>query len=177
MEAWDTTYVETGATLTCGDDTTTVGALAPVPQYHVLHVGDPLVLTRSLEPAVPWRHGQPGSARIGCTLPAAFEAARVGQRVILDDGKMTGVIESVAADELRVRILTASPRGSRLRAEKGINLPDTDLGVAAVTDADLPLLEVAAAHADMVAMSFLRHERDVDEVHATSGESGPSTSG
>ncbi len=33
-----------------------------------------------------------------------------------------------------------------------------------MTDADLPLLEVAAAHADMVAVSFLRHERDVDQV-------------
>ena len=31
-----------------------------------------------------------------------------------------------------------------------------------MTDADLPLLRVAAAHADMVALSFLRHERDVD---------------
>jgi pyruvate kinase len=114
---------------------------------------------------VPWRHGQPGHARIGCTLPAAFATARPGQRVILDDGKMTGVIESVTADEIALRILTASPRGSRLRAEKGINLPETDLPVGAVSDADLPLLEVAAAHADMVGVSFLRHERDVDDVH------------
>jgi pyruvate kinase len=165
VEVWDTTYVETGATLSCGGDVTRVGTLARIPQYHVLQVGDPLVLTLAVDPVVPWRHGQPGCARIGCTLPAAFEAAKIGQRVILDDGKMTGVIESVAADELRIRVLTATPRGSRLRAEKGINLPDTDLPVAAVTDADLPLLAVAAAHADMVALSFLRHERDVDTVH------------
>jgi len=165
VEVWDTTYVETGTTLTCDGDTTRVGILSRISQCHVLLVGDLLVLTNDLEPAAPWRQGQPGCARIGCTLPAAFEAARVGQRVILDDGKMTGVIEGVAVDELRVRILTASPRGSRLRAEKGINLPDTDLPVAAVTDADLPLLEVAATHADMVAVSFLRHETDVDRVH------------
>jgi len=165
VEVWDTTYVETETTLACDGDTTRVGALAPTPQFHVLRVGDLLVLTNDLEPAAPWNHGQPGCARIGCTLPAAFEAAKVDQRVILDDGKMTGVIEGVAVDELRVRILTGSPRGSRLRAEKGINLPDTDLPVAAVTDADLPLLEVAAAHADMVAVSFLRHEGDVDRVH------------
>lgn len=35
-----------------------------------------------------------------------------------------------------------------------------------MTDADLPLLGVAAAHADVVALSFLRHERDVDDMHA-----------
>ncbi len=31
-----------------------------------------------------------------------------------------------------------------------------------MTDADLPLLRMAAAHADMVALSFVRHESDVD---------------
>ena len=85
--------------------------------------------------------------------------------MILDDGKMTGVIDAVANGELHVRIISAGTRGSRLGAEKGINLPDSDLAATAVSDADLPLLEVAALHADMVALSFLRHERDVDELH------------
>jgi pyruvate kinase len=164
VEVWDTTYVETGAELSCDGDATRVGRLPIIPQYHLLRTGDPLVLTRDLEPAVPWRHGQPGCARIGCTLGAAFEATQVGQPVVLDDGRMTGIIENVDADEFRVRILTASPTGSKLRAEKGINLPKTDLPVPAVTDADLPLLEVAAAHADMVALSFLHSEHDIDDV-------------
>ncbi len=55
-------------------------------------------------------------------------------------------------------------RGSKLRAEKGINLPEADLPVVVVTDDDLPLLRVAAAHADMVALSFLRDECDVDTI-------------
>ncbi|HYA68352.1 MAG TPA: pyruvate kinase, partial [Acidimicrobiales bacterium] len=165
VEAWDTTYVETGTTLSCDGDTADVGTLAPVAQFHVLHVGDLLRLTGDPEPAVPWRHGQAATARIGCTLPAALKAAKPGQRVILDDGKMTGVVERVTVGEVEVRILTAAPRGTRLRAEKGINFPETELPVRAVTDDDLPLLEVAAAHADMVAVSFLRHECDVDEVH------------
>src|ERR1019366_408393 len=97
--------------------------------------------------------------------PAAFVAAKVAQRVILDDGKVTGVIEGATSDELHVRILSAAAKGSRLRAEKGINLPDTDIAATAVSDADLPLLEVAAVHADMLAVSFLRHENDVDDIH------------
>ena len=98
VEVWDTTYVETGTTLACAGDATRVGMLSRVPQCHVLGVGDLVVLTTDVEPAAPWRHGQPGDARIGCTLPAALEAAKIGHRVILDDGKMTGVIESVAAE-------------------------------------------------------------------------------
>jgi pyruvate kinase len=165
VEIWDTTYLETDTALSCQGDVATVGELPRVPQFHLLCVGDVLVLTRQLDPATPWRHGQPGIPRIGCTFPAAFEAVRVGQRVILDDGKLTGIIEGVTPDELHVRILSAAAKGSRLRSEKGINLPDTDLTAAAVSDADLPLLEVAATHADMVAVSFLRHENDVDEIH------------
>ncbi len=71
-------------------------------------------------------------------------------------------MEQAGPDEIVVRIVSASPRGSKLRSEKSINLPETDLPVPAVTEADLPLLQVAAAHADMVALSFIRHERDVD---------------
>jgi len=162
-EVWDTTYLETGTILSCDGQSTPIGTLAPIPHYHLLRVGDELELTRQLTPAQPWRHGHAGRARLGCSLASAFEAAAVGQRVILDDGKLTGMIENVTADEVVVRITSAAPDGSRLRAEKGINLPDTDLPVGSVTDADLPLLEVAAGHADMVALSFLRHESDVDD--------------
>ena len=161
-EVWDTTYVETGAELGCAGDVTTVGAIPAVLQYHVLAPGDRLCLTVGLEPAAPWSHGQPGRARIGCTMPAVFEVARPGYHVVLDDGRLAGVVEAVRPGEIDLRIVTASERGSKLRAEKGINMPEADLPVDAVTDADVPLLRVAAAHADMVAMSFLRHESDVD---------------
>ncbi|MCU4186707.1 hypothetical protein K6U06_20250 [Acidiferrimicrobium sp. IK] len=166
---WDTTYVETGASLSCGADTTTVGPLPAVAHHHLLWAGDSLVLTRDLTPAAPWRHGQPGQARIGCTLPAVFDSARPGDRVILDDGKMAATVEEVTPDELRLRIVSSAARGSKLRAEKGINLPDTDLGIPVAGDTDLPLLRVAAAHADMVAVSFLRHERDVDQIREILG--------
>jgi len=131
-----------------------------------LRVGDLLCLTESLEPAEPWAHGEPGAARIGCTLPGALAAVAPGQHVLLDDGKITGVVETAGRGEVVVRIETAGPRGSRLRAEKGINLPDANLRAEPVTDADLPFLEVAAAYADMVALSFVRHEDDVDSMRA-----------
>ena len=164
-EVWDTTYLESGTELACDLDRTVVGTLEAVAQFHLLRIGDELMLTRSLDPAEPWHHGQAGTAYIGCTLPEVFAAARPGQRVILDDGRITGQIDAVGTDELRIRVTGALPGGSKLRGEKGINLPETPLPVPVVTDADLPLLEIAARLADMVALSFVRDEHDVDLLH------------
>lgn len=105
-------------------------------------------------------------ATVDCTLPEVLEALQPGHRVLLDDGKLTGVVEQVEVEHVDVRILAASPQGTRLRAEKGINLPDTDLNVPIVTAADRPLLEFAARRADMIALSFLRHEGDIETVRA-----------
>jgi pyruvate kinase len=45
----------------------------------------------------------------------------------MDDGKFAGVVESVAADALVVRLTTVVAGQAKLRAEKGLNLPDTVL--------------------------------------------------
>ena len=58
-------------------------------------------------------------------------AVSVGDRVWLDDGKFGGVARRVAPDAIEVEITQAPPGGGRLRAEKGINLPDTTLSIAA----------------------------------------------
>ncbi len=173
-EVWDTTYLETGTEMTCDLDRTSVGPLAAVAQFHFLRIGDELRLTRNLDPVEAWRHGQAGVAGIGCTLPEVFAVARPGERMILDDGRITGQIESVGPDELCLRVTGASPGGSKLGGEKGINLPETVLPVPVVTDADLPLLELAARHADMVALSFVHDGHDVDLLHDYLGRIGGS---
>ena len=70
-------------------------------------------------------------ACIPCTLPQVFGDLLAGQRILFDDGKIGGLIEEVARDRLRVRI-TQCARRARLRADKGINLPDSRLNVASL---------------------------------------------
>jgi pyruvate kinase len=164
VEAWDTTYLESGLEVNCDGDVARIGCLLPVPQFHLLMTDDRLCLTRDLEPVPPWSHGQEGMARIGCTLPAVFEVVRVGQHVVLDDGRMTGIVEKVSPTEIVVRMTAAARHGSKLRAEKGVNFPACDLPIDVVQDGDMPLLRLAAEHADMLAVSFLRTEGDVDTV-------------
>jgi pyruvate kinase len=63
-----------------------------------------------------------------------------------------------------VQIAQAGRNGSRLAADKGINLPDSDLTFSALQDKDLRDLEFVAAHADLVGLSFVHHPDEVTAV-------------
>lgn len=52
-------------------------------------------------------------------------------------------------------------KGGKLRPEKGVNLPETDLRTPALTAKDLEDLESLARHVDMVGLSFVRRADDV----------------
>ena len=73
--------------------------------------------------------GEGGPARIGCSLAEAFAVTRRGHHVWLDDGKLGGVVESVDPNSIELRITSAGAKGSKLRAGKGINLPDAVLDI------------------------------------------------
>jgi len=165
-----TTYIEDGTIIhaTRGRHHLLRGVLsgAPaIPEDIRLKVGDPLLLTRANLPGCAALRNEAGEviepARIHCTLEAAFEQAQPEQRVWLDDGRIGGIIVSNDGATLRLIVTHAAPEGSRLKAEKGINFPDTDFHTTALTDKDLHDLEVLAPHIDLVALSFLRTADDV----------------
>jgi pyruvate kinase len=136
----------------------------------LLHQGDLLVLTRDLVPgngAVVDKTGyvlEP--ARIGCTLPEVFDCVRPGEPVWFDDGKIGGVVERMAGGEMRIRITLAPARGAMLRADKGINFPESDLNCPALTEKDIGDLAFAARHADIVELSFANQASDVRALQA-----------
>ena len=132
--------------------------------YVRLRVGDRLLLTRESDVAMP-SQGERSLARIGCALPEAFAATRRGHRVWLDDGKLGGLVESVDRDSIELRITTAGPKGSKLRAGKGINLPDAALEVDLLGPHSDAALRFAAECADIVGLSFVSRARDVERVH------------
>jgi pyruvate kinase len=103
-------------------------------------------------------------AQISCTLPEAFTFVQADERIWLDDGKIGGHVIANDGRYITVEITHADPRGSRLLPEKGINLPDTDLHMPALTDKDIEDLAFLAQHADLVGLSFLHSARDVAEL-------------
>lgn len=148
--------------------TTTIGPpRGPAPAI-VLRVGDRLRVTRAMQPGHSAEYdalGVPVSpATIACTLPEVFQDVRAGERIWLDDGKIGGVIRATSADAFEVEITAAPTKGARLRADKGINLPDSVLRLPALTEKDLRDLAVVVHFADMVGFSFVRNADDVAQL-------------
>ena len=168
VTATQTAYVSSGLKLVCltaqDSDAVAIGELPEVELVHRVDDGDHVILTRSLQPATPTAAGS--EHRIGCTLPEVFEQAKQGERVWLDDGKIGGVIVRVTSDEIDVHVTDVRPGGVNLKAGKGINFPETDLRLAALTDKDLDDLDFVAQHADMVNLSFVRDPADVEQLQA-----------
>jgi pyruvate kinase len=101
-------------------------------------------------------------AHISCTLPQVIDQVHVGERIWFDDGRMGGVIRHKAHDWLDIEITHARDGGEKLLADKGINLPDSQLNLPALSDKDIEDLSVVAMEADMVGLSFVQKPADVD---------------
>jgi pyruvate kinase len=105
-------------------------------------------------------------ARVGCALAEVFASVRVGERVFFDDGKIAGTIVVVSSERIGIDITSAVGGSAKLRGEKGINLPDTDLQLPALSAKDLEDLAFAVRHGDMVALSFVQRSEDVEQLLA-----------
>lgn len=105
-----------------------------------------------------------------CPEPAVLESVQVGERVIMDDGKLEAVIESISPNGLRCRILHALKSPTRLRSGKGIAFPDSDLSLNALGPQDEIALAFALDHADGVEASFVNNAQAVrlltEKLHA-----------
>ena len=152
-------YLQEGQELWCDGSMATAGGIAAVPRALSLSAGDRLILVDSLAPVELPADGR--GARIGCTLPEAIAALQPGEPVLFDDGKIAAVVEQVTPTEATLRVVRTKPGGQSLGAEKGINLPETSLPLTALTHEDEAQLSFIAAHADIVAVSFIRTTADI----------------
>ena len=178
----DTAYVTPGTTLHLraregrASARATIGDLPAQMQSILLQTGDPLILTRELRAGCPATFDAKGlllaPATIGCTLPEVFTDVRRGERVWLDDGKIGGNIRSATVEQLEVEITQAFGKGEKLRADKGINLPDSTLHLPALTDQDLQNLPFVVEHADLVGYSFVHSPQDIAALQARLAELG-----
>ena len=96
-----------------------------------------------------------------------------GKRILLDDGKIEMIVEKVnrANNLLECKVTV----GGVLSNNKGVNFPDVQLSVKALTEKDIEDLEFGlTAGVDWIALSFVRNPSDINEIKNLINKSGHS---
>ncbi len=169
---YDSAYISTGTEFVVkkqnqeAEEMVAVGELLPLEQFIVLKPGDTLILHKDVNiPGEGAKYDEQGKllspAYIACTMPEIFDDVKPGEPILFDDGKIEGVIDEVHEDKLVVKILNAKELGTKLKAEKGINLPVSELSFSGLTEKDREDLRFVVEHADAVNVSFVNDAEDV----------------
>ncbi|KRA41743.1 pyruvate kinase [Devosia sp. Root635] len=104
----------------------------------------------------------PGTAdRVYLPHPEIIESVSVGDRLLLDDGKLALKATRVGNGAIETEVIY----GGKLSDKKGVSLPDTLLPTGALTEKDhADLLAGLAADADWIALSFVQRPEDIIDV-------------
>ncbi|HMG18595.1 MAG TPA: pyruvate kinase, partial [Gemmatimonadales bacterium] len=107
----------------------------------------------------------PEEVATGDELPTTYERlaadARVGSRILLNDGLLSVEVTGVDAPRVRGRVVD----GGILTAHKGMNLPGVHVSAPALTDKDREDVQDAIkAGVDYLALSFVRRADDIEEL-------------
>ena len=82
-----------------------------------------------------------------------------GERILLDDGKlMFEVVSTNKIDQVKAKVIQGGP----LKSKKGVNLPNTNISLPALTEKDIQdAIFAISLDVDWIALSFVRHSQDI----------------
>lgn len=107
--------------------------------------------------------------RVGTTYKGLPGDCRKGDRILIDDGKVTVEVLEVKGNDVITKVIEPGAVSNN----KGINLPGVAVSVPAMSDKDKDDLRWGLkAGADFIALSFVRSAKDIDDVHAIMDEVG-----
>ncbi|HMP67601.1 MAG TPA: pyruvate kinase [Candidatus Paceibacterota bacterium] len=87
--------------------------------------------------------------------------AKVGERIMLDDGKKRLEILEIKGTEIICKVIV----GGELKGRRGVNLPDTDISISSLTQKDKDDLKFGIKNkVDFFALSFVRRPSDITEL-------------
>lgn len=126
-----------------------------------LSVGDFIYAFISEEEALQHIHAKAGQKCFTVTLPQLITETKEGHSIWFDDGKIEGLIIHTKPGRIKIEIKRIDKKGTRLKPDKGINVPDSMLKAACLTPQDLKALPYLLPLADSIACSFIQSAQDV----------------
>ena len=107
--------------------------------------------------------------RVGTTYKGLPGDCKKGDRILIDDGKVTVEVLEVKGND----VITTVIEPGAVSNNKGINLPGVAVSVPAMSEKDIDDLRWGLkAGADFIALSFVRSAKDIDDVHRIMDEEG-----
>jgi pyruvate kinase len=99
------------------------------------------------------------SKKIYIKYPALAKDVNAGENILLDDGKLRlKVLSSNRKDQVEALVI----HGGKLLSKKGVNFPESNLSVPAVSEKDVSDLEFAVKNqVEWIALSFVRNADDI----------------
>jgi pyruvate kinase len=107
--------------------------------------------------------------RVGTTYKGLPGDCKAGDRILIDDGKVTVEVTSVTKTDVITKVIEPGAVSNN----KGINLPGVAVSVPALSEKDIDDLRWGLkAGADFIALSFVRSADDIKDVHRIMDEEG-----
>jgi pyruvate kinase len=107
--------------------------------------------------------------RVGTTYKGLPGDCKPGDRILIDDGKVTVEVTSVTKTDVVTKVIEPGAVSNN----KGINLPGVAVSVPALSEKDVDDLRWGLkAGADFIALSFVRSADDIKDVHRIMDEEG-----
>ena len=107
--------------------------------------------------------------RVGTTYKGLPGDCKAGDRILIDDGKVTVEVTSVTKTDVITKVIEPGAVSNN----KGINLPGVAVSVPALSEKDIGDLRWGLkAGADFIALSFVRSADDIKDVHRIMNEVG-----
>jgi len=107
--------------------------------------------------------------RVGTTYKGLPGDCKAGDRILIDDGKVTVEVTSVTKTDVVTKVIEPGAVSNN----KGINLPGVAVSVPALSEKDIDDLRWGLkAGADFIALSFVRSADDIKDVHRIMDEEG-----
>ena len=107
--------------------------------------------------------------RVGTTYKGLPGDCKPGDRILIDDGKVTVEVVEVKGND----VVTKCIEPGAVSNNKGINLPGVAVSVPALSEKDREDLRWGLrAGADFIALSFVRNAKDIEDVHRIMDEEG-----
>ena len=99
--------------------------------------------------------------RVSVNYPLLPKEVSKGHTIFLHDGKKRLEVLEVKGKEIICKIIV----GGEIKGKRGVNLPDSDLSISALTEKDRTDLEFGIKNkVDFIALSFLRRPSDITEL-------------